>query len=61
MLTGARQIFMNTETTAVGSASMKVLQRLADTRSLPPAQRMNAATRALLYEWYRAGYIAAGA
>ncbi|HEV7822466.1 MAG TPA: cupin domain-containing protein [Burkholderiales bacterium] len=60
MLTAGSRIFMNSETTMAPSASMKALQRLADSRSLPPAQRMNAATRALLYEWYRAGYIEAG-
>ena len=60
MLTAGSRIFMNSETAKVPSASMKVLQRLADSRSLPPAQRMNTGTRALLYEWYRAGYIEAG-
>jgi len=42
------------------AASAAVLHRLADTRGLPALTRINAATRALLYEWYRAGYIELG-
>src|SRR4051812_27140502 len=60
MLTAGRRVFINSESTPAPAASLKVLQRLADTRRVPPAQRINTATRALLYEWYRAGYIEAG-
>lgn len=57
MLTHGTQVFINGETIAARSAASAALQRLADTRRLPPLARTDAATRALLYEWYRAGYI----
>ena len=57
MLTSGAQIFVNSETTRVAAGSAPVLHRLADERSLPARTRTNTATRALLYEWYRSGYI----
>jgi len=60
MLTSGKQVFINSESAAAPAASAGVLSRLADTRCLPARTRLDAATRALLYEWYRAGYIEPG-
>jgi hypothetical protein len=60
MLTSGKKIFINSETAVTPAASAAVLHRLADTRGLPALTCINAATRALLYEWYRAGYIELG-
>jgi len=60
MLTSGKKIFINSETVVAPAASVAALHRLADTRELPALTRINAATRALLYEWYRAGYIELG-
>jgi 50S ribosomal protein L16 3-hydroxylase len=60
MLTSGRQVFINGETARAPAASARALRRLADTRRLPAGPRLNTATRGLLYEWYRAGYIEFG-
>lgn len=57
MLTCGAQIFINSETAVARAAAATVLHRLADTRCLPPGTRIDALTRARLYQWYRAGYI----
>ena len=57
MLTCGAQIFINNETVAVRATATKALHELADTRRLLPGTRTDAATRALLYQWYQAGYI----
>jgi 50S ribosomal protein L16 3-hydroxylase len=59
MLTSGSQIFINGETSTVGGATAAALRQLADTRGLPPQTRCQPALVALLYEWYRAGYIEA--
>ena len=59
MLTSGVQVFINSETTIAPSAARQVFGRLADDRRLPPGMRISAATRAMLYEWYCAGYIEA--
>jgi 50S ribosomal protein L16 3-hydroxylase len=56
MLIGKR-IFINGDSAARPAAGHALLNRLADTRRLAPGVRIPAATCALLYEWYRAGYI----
>jgi len=58
MLTSGKQVFINGESATAPAAG--ALSRLADTRCLPARTRFNSATRALLYEWYRAGYIEPG-
>ena len=60
MLTSGTQVFINSETALAPATSARALQQLADTRRLPAGPRLNAATRRLLYEWYRAGYIEIG-
>ena len=57
MLYYGGHIFINGEAVLSGAAGRRLLHRLADARALPPPLRMDAATRALLYGWYRAGYI----
>ena len=57
MLYCGGQIFINGETVLSGAAGRRLLHRLADARALPPSVRTDAAMRALLYGWYRAGYI----
>jgi 50S ribosomal protein L16 3-hydroxylase len=60
LLTSGKHVFINSETAVAPATSAGILQRLADTRRLPSGARINTATRALLYEWYRAGYIEFG-
>jgi 50S ribosomal protein L16 3-hydroxylase len=57
MLTSRDQIFINSETACAPPGGRTILGRLADDRCLPAATRLNAPTRDLLYEWYRAGYV----
>jgi 50S ribosomal protein L16 3-hydroxylase len=57
MLTSGARVFINSETAIAPAAAVKTLRELADMRCLPPLTRINTATRALLYQWYRAGYI----
>jgi 50S ribosomal protein L16 3-hydroxylase len=57
MLTCGALVFMNGEACAAPATAKKVLRALADTRCLPRQTRISAAGRALLYQWYRAGYI----
>ena len=57
MLTHKMRIFINGECAPVAPTARDTLLELADRRRLPPHTRTNAATRALLYQWYRAGYI----
>lgn len=59
MLTAGAQIFINGETSTAGGATAAALRQLADKRALPVQTRRNPALAALLYEWYRAGYIEA--
>jgi 50S ribosomal protein L16 3-hydroxylase len=60
MLTSGAQFFINGESVSAPASAAKTLRQLADARSLPPRTPTNAATRALLYQWYRAGYIELG-
>jgi 50S ribosomal protein L16 3-hydroxylase len=60
MLTSGNTLFINGESAVTDAPTRKTLQQLADQRFLPAQTRTSAATRALLYEWYRAGYIELG-
>jgi 50S ribosomal protein L16 3-hydroxylase len=60
MLTCGAHVFINSEAVTVPGAGAMALHELADTRRLPPPARTDAATRALLYQWHRAGYIELG-
>ena len=60
MLFSGRTVFINGESVTVDAATGKTLHELANRRSLPPATRIDATTRELLYQWHRAGYIELG-
>jgi 50S ribosomal protein L16 3-hydroxylase len=60
MLTSGTRVFINGESALVDAPARATLRALADERRLPPRTRTNAVTRALLYGWYRAGYIEVG-
>jgi len=60
MLFSGRMVFINGETVTPDAAARKTLHELADRRCLPPAARIDAAARKLLYQWYQAGYIEPG-
>jgi 50S ribosomal protein L16 3-hydroxylase len=60
MLTSGNTLFINGEFAKTGAPTRRTLQQLADQRFLPAQTRTDAATRALLYQWYRAGYIELG-
>ena len=60
MLFRGRIIFINGETVAAGAWNWRALRRLANERRLPPATPFDNATRKLLYQWFRAGYIEIG-
>ena len=57
MLTCGAQVFINSETVTAPATTIKTLRQLADTRCLPPLTRTSQAVQALLYQWYRSGYI----
>jgi len=57
MLYRGGTFFINGESLAVGAAAARTLSRLADCRALPPHWRVAREASAILYEWYRAGYI----
>ena len=60
MLTLGTRVFINGESARAPAPAGGALRALADQRCLPPRTRTNSATRALLYAWYRAGYIELG-
>ena len=61
MLMSGAHVFINGESVAATAGVRRILRGLADQRCLAPGTSMPAAARALLYAWYRAGYIEAGA
>ena len=61
MLTHKTRVFINGECTSVSAATRDTLRELADRRRLLPRTRTSRATKALLYQWYQAGYIEPGA
>jgi 50S ribosomal protein L16 3-hydroxylase len=60
MLFRSDTLFINGEAHAASAAAAQFLSRLADRRSLPPLRRINREAAGLLYQWYRAGYVALG-
>jgi 50S ribosomal protein L16 3-hydroxylase len=59
MLFHGMRVFINGEACRAGANAARVLARLADAGELAPS-RLDAEALALLYEWYRAGYVALG-
>ncbi len=53
-------VFVNGERIAAGGPLRRLLERLADDRALAPGTSFTAAAAALLYTWYRAGWIDTG-
>jgi len=53
-------IFMNGEAFRPGRRAFATLSKLADGRELKPQTDFDQETRALLYQWYQAGYIKIG-
>jgi len=51
-------VYLNGERIAAAGRTRRVLERLADERALPPGTSVTPSTAALLYTWYRAGWIA---
>jgi len=49
--------FINGEVWPTGARAARLLTRLANSRSLPPAAIADREAGRLLYQWYRAGYI----
>jgi len=60
MLFRGRRIFMNGEASTPGAAAARTAAQLADARELRPPLTLPVEARALLYAWYRAGYIELG-
>jgi 50S ribosomal protein L16 3-hydroxylase len=60
MLFRGSTLFINGEAHPAGAPAAQVLSRLADRRSLPPLRRVDREAAALLYQWYRAGYVTLG-
>jgi 50S ribosomal protein L16 3-hydroxylase len=58
MLYRASRVFVNGEAAEVPGRSRALLVRLANERVVPPGTSVTPATAALLYTWYRAGYLA---
>lgn len=61
MLFHDRVFFINGDSHRVAGRAASLLRRLADRRALPPPLDADASCMALLYEWYRAGYLLPGA
>jgi 50S ribosomal protein L16 3-hydroxylase len=59
LLTATGQAFMNGDTVHLPVPARTPVQELADHRTLRP-QRLSAAALAVLYEWYREGYLNVG-
>jgi 50S ribosomal protein L16 3-hydroxylase len=55
----ARQVFINGESFRAGGSDATLMRRLADQRTLAPAevQRLGAGARALIAEWLQAGWL----
>ena len=58
MLFRRGHLYLNGERFATGGRTRQVLERLADERTLTPGTSVTPAAAALLYTWYRAGWIA---
>jgi 50S ribosomal protein L16 3-hydroxylase len=60
MLFRGGQVYINGESVAVSGRTRACLCELADARELPPRKSFTRAAAALLYTWYRAGYLGLG-
>ena len=60
MLFRGRDYFVNGERVEAPSRARRLLSRLANERSLPPAERMPAPLLELLHAWYLAGWLRVG-
>jgi 50S ribosomal protein L16 3-hydroxylase len=61
MLFRGRVVFINGERHDPGARAARLLTTLADRRCLAPPFRLDDEAAARLYQWYRSGYIVAGA
>jgi 50S ribosomal protein L16 3-hydroxylase len=61
MLFRGRVVFINGERHEAGARAARLLTRLADRRCLAPPFTLDDEAAARLYQWYRSGYIVAGA
>ena len=61
MLFQGRRIFVNGESFEPAETAARSCAKLADARELRAPLDLDGEARALLYDWYRAGYIALGA
>jgi len=60
MLFRGRRVYINGESVAVSGRTRALLQQLADARGLPAGTSFTPAAAALIYTWYRAGYLGLG-
>jgi hypothetical protein len=60
MLFRGGRVYINGESVAVSGRTRACLQDLADARGLPGGTSFTPAAAALLYTWYRAGYLELG-
>jgi hypothetical protein len=58
MLYRANRVFVNGETAEAAPGTRALLARLANRRALPAGTSVTPGAAALLYTWYRAGYLA---
>ena len=61
MLFDRRTVYINGESVTVGTADARIIRQLADTRALAADAQPGRAAMALLYGWYRSGYLELGA
>jgi hypothetical protein len=57
MLVRRGAVYLNGERIAASGPTRRVLERLADERALRPGNSVTPRAAALLYTWYRAGWI----
>jgi len=60
MLFRGGRVYVNGESVAASGRTRALLRRLADERGLPGGTSVTRAAAALLYTWYRAGYLEPG-
>jgi 50S ribosomal protein L16 3-hydroxylase len=60
MLFRGRRVYINGESVAVSGRTRACLSELADARGLPAGTSFTPAAAALIYTWYRAGYLGLG-
>jgi 50S ribosomal protein L16 3-hydroxylase len=60
MLFRGGRVYINGESIAASGRTRELLKQLADARGLPGRTSFTPAAAALLYTWYRAGYLGLG-